>query len=163
MAKQSQNVALFTTELKKLMDKHGCYLVGNIKVKITSDDRLDLTTYLCEVAEAIDCGMGIFDRMGPFLIGHANQKISHSNFDAKKSNITVLMADKLLENGVLSPINQEAFHNRREWKEHLKANNCVEFGNDLNNAKPRSDVRGDFNCREELGKATYEIMEKYGH
>lgn len=79
------------------------------------------------------------------------------------SKVTLMDKDILLTNGVESPITGEAFLNRMDWNNHLKANGCVEFGNDLNSAKPRTDIRGDFNCREELGKAVYQVAEKHGN
>lgn len=79
------------------------------------------------------------------------------------SKITLMDKDILLKDGVKSPVTGEAYLNRRDWNNHLKANGCVEFGNDLNNAKQRTEVRGDFNCREELGRAVHEVAEKNGY
>lgn len=78
--------------------------------------------------------------------------------------ITLQDRDVLLKDGVISPLDgKTAFHNRRDWADHLKRNDCVEIGNDFNNAKPRTEIRGDFDCRKELSQATHQIMEKYGH
>lgn len=86
------------------------------------------------------------------------------NRNTKTLKITLMDKDKLLANGVKSPINKKSFTNRREWKEHLKANGCVEVGNDFNNAKEvAGKLRGDYDVRDDLGKATYEVMAKYGH
>lgn len=80
------------------------------------------------------------------------------------SRIAIMDRDVLLKNGVTSPIDpKQSFTNRRDWAEHLKRNDCVEIGNDFNNAVPRKEIRGDFNCREELSKVTHQVMEKYGH
>jgi len=78
--------------------------------------------------------------------------------------VTISMRDKLLENGVISPLDgKTAFHNRHSWAEHLKKNGCVEIGNDFNNAtQKKREIKGDFDCRDELGRATYQIAEKYG-
>lgn len=83
---------------------------------------------------------------------------------SKHSGVTVIMTDKLLENGVVSPLDgKTAFHNRRTWKEHLKANGCVEIGNDYNNLKKKTEIQGDFDCRKELSQAVNQVAEKYGH
>lgn len=95
-------------------------------------------------------------------------KISNAREDARigRNSLKITLQDKdvLLRNGVISPLDgKTAFHNRREWAEHLKLNNCVEIGNDFNNAKPRTEIRGDFDCRKELAQVTHQVMEKYGH
>lgn len=42
-----------------------------------------------------------------------------------------IMTDKLFDKGnIVSPADGKAYSNRAEWKEMLKRNNCVEFGND---------------------------------
>ncbi len=160
MTKKTPNIASFVSGLEKLMKKHDCYLIGDFK--ITHSNIINTDTLVCTTAEYIHCG-GIKNNMGPFIVINADRIEKKSNFDSKKVNITVLMKDKLLENGVLSPIDGKAFHNRADWADHLKRHDCVEFGNDLNNAKQREEVRGDFDCRKELGEATHRVMEKYGH
>ncbi len=75
------------------------------------------------------------------------------------------MRDKLLENGVISPLDgKTVFLNRYDWSEHLKRNGCVEIGNDFNNAvNKKRETEGDFNCRAELAKVTHQVAEKYGY
>ncbi len=70
--------------------------------------------------------------------------------------------DKLLDNGVRSPVDGRVYSNKKTWRDNLKAHGCVEVGNDLNNAKPRSEIRGDYNVRQELARATYEVLNKQG-
>jgi hypothetical protein len=165
MAKKAPNLLLFTRDLQKLMQKHGCYLLGNHR--ISTDEIINSTTLACEVTAEIAVQSGIHtitDRSGPFIIVNADRKeIIPSFYQGNKSHVSIMDKDRLLANGVVSPIDQTVFHNRRDWANHLKSHDCVEFGNDLNNAKAPTEMRGDFNCREELGKATYQIMEKYGH
>lgn len=81
------------------------------------------------------------------------------------SNITIMDADKLLKDGVLSPLDMKtAFTNRRDYADHLKRNGCVEIGNDFNNsANKKREIKGDFDCRNDLAQATHQIAEKYGH
>lgn len=81
------------------------------------------------------------------------------------SKITICDRDKLLANGVLSPLDQKtAFHNRKDWAEHLKRNDCVEFGNDFNKStEKKREIKGDFNCYKELAQATNQIADKYGY
>lgn len=158
MTKKAPDIASFSREIVKLMKKHNCYIVGNVRLKL--DD--DFTDYTCEPVQDIKYGL-ITDR-GNFLSCSYQEKREESSFNPISSKITLMDKDKLLANGILSPIDQKsAFHNRRDWADHLKQHNCVEFGNDLNNAKIRSDIRGDYNVREELGKATYEVASKYGY
>lgn len=76
--------------------------------------------------------------------------------------ITIINRDKLLEGGVKSPADGKTYSTRREWNDHLKANNCVELGNDLNNAKPRTEVRGDFATKSDVAQAVNEVFEKRG-
>lgn len=74
--------------------------------------------------------------------------------------ITIVDRDVLLKDGVLSPIDQKtAFHNRKDWNDHLKRNNCVELGNDR---QPKRELQGNFNCRKELAQATRQVLEKQG-
>lgn len=97
-------------------------------------------------------------------------QISYAREDARirkstASKITICDRDKLLANGVLSPIdNKTHFSNRRDWNNHLKANDCVEIGNDFNSAREvPGQLRGDYDIRSDLAKATHEVMDKYGH
>lgn len=82
-----------------------------------------------------------------------------------KGSIIIQDRDALLKDGIVSPLDgKTAFHNRRDWANHLKANDCVEVGNDFNNsAQKKKEIKGDFDCRNELGHATYQVMDKYGH
>lgn len=90
-----------------------------------------------------------------------NRKQSYS----PSHKMTIFDRDKLLADGILSPIDRKtAFSNRKDWAEHLRANGCVEIGNDFNNAKEiPGKLRGDFDVRDDLGRATYQVMEKHGH
>lgn len=76
------------------------------------------------------------------------------------THITIVDRDKLLANGVLSPLDHQTyFTNRKDWADHLKANGCVEIGNDYNNSiKNNREVKGDFDCRKELAQATHQIL-----
>lgn len=49
---------------------------------------------------------------------------------------------------------------RREHREFLKRNGCVEVGNDFNNTKSPKEVRGDFNVRPELSRAVHQVLNK---
>lgn len=82
------------------------------------------------------------------------------NWDGS-SRLHVYNADKLVENGVQSPLDGKVYSNRKTWNDHIKAHGCVEVGNDMNNAKPRSEIRGDYNVRQELARTTHQILNKY--
>lgn len=105
------------------------------------------------------------ERSSAFSVSDRIAEWNRSQPSNVSGKIGILDKDKLLANGVVSPLDgKTAFHNRREWANHLKANGCVEIGNDFNNStKKKREIHGDFDCREELGKATYQVMEKYGH
>lgn len=50
---------------------------------------------------------------------------------------------------------------RQRYNEHLKANGCVEIGNDSGYGKPKKrEIQGDFNVRKELAEATREVLSK---
>lgn len=85
--------------------------------------------------------------------------------ESKSNKISILDKDKLLANGVLSPLDMKtAFHNRRDYADHLKRNGCVEIGNDFNKStEKKREIKGDFDCHSELSEATHRVMEKYGH
>lgn len=76
---------------------------------------------------------------------------------------SMLIQDKdvLLKDGVISPIEGKAYHNRREWNDHLKRHGVREIGNDFNNAheKPR-ELKGDYNVRPALAEAIKEVLTK---
>ena len=95
----------------------------------------------------------------------ASENWAESREYSKSLKISILDKDKLLANGVLSPLDMKtAFHNRRDYADHRKRNRCVEVGNDFNNStKKKRQIEGDFDCRAELSQATHQIMEKYGH
>lgn len=84
---------------------------------------------------------------------------------SKKSKISIMDKDKLLANGVLSPLDMKtAFHNRVDYADHLKRNGCVEVGNDFNKStEKKREIKGDFDVRAELSKVTHQVMDKYGH
>lgn len=127
--------------------------------KILSEDenRILATPFKDLTKEQRSAAFSLSDR-----VADHNRKQAYSN--KSKFNITISDRDVLLKNGVTSPIDpKQAFTNRREWAEHLKRNDCVEIGNDYNNAKPPTEIKGDFNCRKELSQATHQVMEKYGH
>lgn len=158
MEKKAPDLVVFTKELKKLMDKHGLFLCGRVSTQEKSENEV----YSLDIKDRWTSGSYV--EIGPFLIGYIDSAPSITDYSIKKKSFSVMDKDKLLANGVVSPLDgKTAFHNRRDWADHLKRNGCVEFGNDLNNAKPREEVRGDFNVRDELGKATHQVMEKYGH
>lgn len=97
----------------------------------------------------------------------ASDKLAEYNrsqpYTASSNALPVIMdKDKLLANGVLSPITKEAFHNRADYKDHLKRHGCVEIGNDFNNSDGKRPLQGDFDCRKELAQATHEVCDKYG-
>lgn len=87
-------------------------------------------------------------------------RMSWPDQNEKKDKVTVIITDVLLKDGVVSPIDQKSvFHNRKDWGEHLKRNNCVELGNDR---MPERKIQGNFNCRKELTQATRQVLEKQG-
>lgn len=105
------------------------------------------------------------DRSIAFSLSDKIADYNRSQSHISKGRMVIQDKDILLKNGVISPLDgKTAFHNRKDWANHLKANGCVEIGNDFNNStKKQKEIVGDFDCRNELGKATYQVMEKYGN
>lgn len=163
MEKKPQNIALFTSELMNLMNKHGYYLLDNLRVCDSKSRKdLDFTTHKCELVDVIEISQGVHvckDTMGPFIISSVQAcPLVAVSGKSKGIKITVVDRDKLLRDGVASPITGEGFTNRAQWGEHLKKHGVVEVGNDLNKAKVREEVRGDFDCRRELTEAVNRVM-----
>lgn len=119
---------------------------------------------------------GVATKDSPLIVANGEHdnfikamKISGAQHDAQLGNksikLTLQDRDILLKEGVLSPLDQKtAFHNRREWNEHLKVNGCVEIGNDYGDStKKKREIKGDFDCREALAQAVNQVGEKYGY
>lgn len=153
---------LFLNDLKKVFKKHKVWPSGSVKLREIGSEWDEKTA---EVIISDEHGVFPYkDKSGPFIDFSIIPVEKANNFSGAKVKTIIMDKDKLLADGILSPLDQKsAFHNRREWAEHLKANNCVEYGNDLNNHKAPTEVRGDFDCRKELAQATHQIMDKYGH
>lgn len=95
-----------------------------------------------------------------------HNKVARKNFQLSGNiKISLLDKDKLLTNGVVSPLDQKSvFHNRADWGDHLKRNGCVEIGNDYGDStKKKREIKGDFDCRDALGQAVQQVGEKYGY
>lgn len=155
------NRDLFILDLQKVFKKHRVWLSGVVKIRDLK--KFDEATASCLIRE--ENGLYPYkDVSGPFLGFYINPIEEEVKFDSKKVKTVIMDKDKLLANGVVSPLDQKSsFTNRQSWGEHLKANGCVEYGNDLNNHKAPTEVRGDFDCRKELTEATHQVMGKHGH
>lgn len=153
----------FTGDLDVLLKKHRIWLSGTLKIRSLDND-WDETTSRCSIVDE-DGAFPYKDTDGPFLALTVLQKPRENTFSARNINVTIMDKDKLLANGVLSPLDMKtAFHNRRDYAEHLKVNGCVEIGNDFNKStEKKREIKGDFDCRNELAKATHKVMEKYGN
>lgn len=86
-------------------------------------------------------------------------RLSYDN--AQPLRGAIIDKDRLLANGIASPIDKSMHTNRRTWKEHLKANGCVEIGNDFNKSTGKKPLEGNFDCRKELTEATNRVWDKY--
>ena len=79
----------------------------------------------------------------------------------KKSNVskmTIQDKDILLKDGVISPADGKAYHNRKEWNEHLHSRGLVEFGNDrVNKDKPRQIQMKDMNLKSAIKQAVNQV------
>lgn len=154
---------LFVADLKKVLKKHKVWLSGAIKIREIKSV-WDEKTAECMITDENGC-FPYKDTSGPFINFNIIPLEIKNSFSNRKVSTVIMDRDKLLANGVLSPLDQKtAFHNRKDWGEHLKANGCVEIGNDFNNStEKKREIKGDFDCREELAKATHQVMEKYGN
>lgn len=154
------NQDTFLSDLKKLLNKHNLWFSGTVKIReIGVWDAKTANVEICDVA---NYGYAR-DTSGPMMNFNINQVAIESSFSPKIVRTVIMDKDKLLANGVVSPLTQESFHNRADYKDHLKRHGCVEIGNDFNNAKMRTEIHGDFDCRKELSQATHQVMEKYGN
>lgn len=154
---------LFVADLKKVLKRHKVWLSGTVKIREINGG-WDEKTAECIITEIINYGYAR-DTSGAFVNFNIIPVEVKNNFSNRKVSTVIMDRDKLLANGVLSPLDQKTtFHNRKDWGEHLKANGCVEIGNDFNKSieKPR-EIKGDFDCRDELGKVTHQVMDKYGN
>lgn len=151
----------FLSDIKKVLKKHNVWLSGTLKIR-TVGEEWDAATASAHIADIYEFPP-YRDTSGPFIHLEIEHKQLESQYVKNAVKTVIYDKDKLLAEGVPSPITKESFHNRREWNNHLKQHGCVEIGNDFNNAKMREEVRGDFDCRKELAQATHQIMEKYGN
>ena len=73
----------------------------------------------------------------------------------------IIDRDKAFRDRPLQSCVDGSYHtNRRGYEEHLKMNDCRIYEKDSSNARKEGEVRGDFNVREELTKATREVLSK---
>lgn len=153
---------LFLVDLKKVLKKHRVWPSGSLRLRELNGSWDEKT------ADALITESNGYppykDTSGPFINFSIIPIEIVGNCKSSKVNTVIIDKDVLLKDGIVSPLDgKTAFHNRREWGEHLKANGCVEYGNDMNNHKAPTEVRGDFDCRKELAQATHQVMDKYGH
>ena len=156
------NRDIFLDELTALLNKHNAWLSGSVKIREIGG--WDASSATVEISET-DGFPPYIDTSATFLKFNISPVEFITDFKADKSYVQIVDRDKLLSDGVLSPLDQKtAFHNRRDWGEHLKANGCVEIGNDFNKStEKKREIKGDFDCRKELAQATHQVMEKHGH
>lgn len=150
----------FLSDLEKVLKKHGVWLSGVIRLKDMTPD-WDKKTASSKLIDIADYGHAM-DKTGPFIKFSVSQVEKPSMYKAVAVRTVLMDKDKLLAEGVKSPITKQSFSNRRDWNNHLKANGCVEIGNDFNNAHQKPiPLKGDFDCTKELSEATHQVMEKY--
>ena len=85
---------------------------------------------------------------------------THCDGEWTGASVVVFNHDKLLHDGVKSPVDGKMYTSRKTWGDHLKAHNCREVGNDWNNKLPQRELRGDFNVRPELERVAHQILNK---
>lgn len=82
-------------------------------------------------------------------------RISQRNSDIEKGFIKcsgqILDKDTMLKDGLQSMADGKIYTNRHDYNEHLKRNGLVEVGD--KGIPNKSELRGDFGCREELRAA----------
>lgn len=163
MKKSAFNRKEFLKEFSSLLKKHGVYLDGQLRLRDPSDgwEIESAENFIVDEVSYHGCR----DLSGPFLLcSIEREKIKSAPIKTSKLNPVIYDNDALLKEGVKSQIDGKHYFNKHDWKNHLKDNGCVEIGNDFNNAKEiPGKLRGDFDVRNDLGKATYQVAEKYGY
>lgn len=77
------------------------------------------------------------------------------------SSFTLIDREKVIGDGVKSILDGKAYTNRGSYEQHLKDRGCFVVGNDLNKAtEKKRELRGDFNVRNELGRAVHEVLNR---
>jgi hypothetical protein len=157
------NSDAFLKDLTEVLKKHKVWPSGSIKLRELNGEWDEKTANCIITASAGN--RPYIDISGPFInfsIIPVESKITSAN---RKVTTVIMDKDKLLANGVLSPLDMKtAFHNRRDYAEHLKANGCVEIGNDFNKStEKKREIVGDFDCRSELAQAVNQAQDKYGN
>lgn len=157
---QSHNALLM--DIQKVLKKHRAWLSGSLKIRTLNSDKWDELTADCSVCDELDFGYAK-DKSGPFLKFSIQEQPPKITFSARASKTVIMDKDHLLKDGILSPIDKKAFHNRREWNDHLKRNGCIELGTEANKLTGKKPLEGDFNCRKELSEVVERVSQKYGH
>jgi len=157
------NCDLFLGELTELLKKHKVWLSGSIRLRELNSE-WDEKTATCLITPT-NGNHPYVDTSGPFINFSIIPVERVNNFSSTKVKTVIMDKDKLLRDGVLSPLDMKtAFHNRRDYAEHLKANGCVEIGNDFNKStEKKREIKGDFDCRAELAQAVNQAQDKYGN
>lgn len=151
----------FISELNNICGKYNILLHGSLRIMDKeSFDNQSIThkstrTYSYSLIDSLEFDCEDKKPLSPF-----------KETQSKASSIQIIDRDKLVT-GVAHPCDGKKSHNRASWENTLKTNNCVTVGNDMKVPDRReitaSDMKGDFNVREALGRATHEVLSKRGH
>lgn len=134
------------------MNSNDDYIKNSKAAGLTDNEtRLLIMPFSALSAEETSIAFSASDRLAEY-----NRNQPHT----PSQNLCIIDKDKLLKDGVVSPLDQKTyFTNRKAWGEHLKANGCVEIGNDYNNStRKKREIKGDFDCRRELAHATQQVL-----
>ncbi len=75
---------------------------------------------------------------------------------------TFIDREKVIGSGVKSMLDGKVYTNRTSYEQHLKDNGCVIVGNDYGDKIEPKKPEYNFKTRDALGKAVYQLADKYG-
>lgn len=153
------------TDLESVLRKHKVALEG--KIRICAPDRFKAATSL-SFQETIEVNVGVHtcrDESGPFILLTAEEKplaraaFTKLSYDSAMLNID---KDKLLREGIASPLDKSIHTNRKSYNDHLRAHGCREVGNDYNNAKPKEwEHVSDASIKDSVAQAVHEVFDRH--
>lgn len=113
----------FCEDIKKICKKNGIVLVGTLRIEKAEDYIADTIKH--EITDICFWG-DVPDRSGTKLICGAEKKPEPLvAFKPQRCRITVLDKERVMYDGIRSPIDNSMHYNRASYEDHLKRNDCV--------------------------------------
>lgn len=113
----------FCEELKSLCESHEVILLG--AHRITPLEKYKQETVSYAVVDTVEYG-GIKDRSGTFLLCEAELVPAPKvEFKPQRCRIAVLDRERVMYDGIRSPIDNSMHYSRASYDDHLKRHDCV--------------------------------------